>query len=72
MHKHKDLAVTIGCDTSEIDAALTKLDLLMAKAQQAQALGVLPVIAGAAGAASAAARTTVTRRGLLGLSWLSR
>lgn len=68
------LEVKLNCDSSQLDDALQKVDLLIQKAERAQSLGVLPggiVTAGivTAGALQAADKQ-VSRRGLLGLRWV--
>jgi hypothetical protein len=59
-----DFTVKISCDTSELDAALTKVDLLVSKTEDAVRQGLLPVGMLAALAIQVEAKKT-TRRDLL-------
>jgi hypothetical protein len=66
-----DVEVEIHCDSSQLDAAIAKMDVLIAKASKAKALGVLPtgmLIASVAHGVT----SRVSRRDLLGLGWLSK
>jgi len=63
--KAGELSVRINCDSSELDTALAKLDLLVAKASKANELGVLPVGMLAATIATQADARVVSRRNLL-------
>ena len=67
------LEVKVHCDSSQLDSALEKLDLLIKKAEQAQALGAVPdgtvLTASILGIAAASTTKRVSRRGLLGLEW---
>jgi len=64
-----ELSMRVNCDSSELDAAIAKLDAVIMKAKQAEALGVPTSFVGEAVVASAFLTTltekkTVSRRSL--------
>jgi len=62
-----EVEIEIHCDTTQLDEALRKMELLIAKATQAQSLGVLPM--GILAGVIAGSPRRLTRRSLFGLDW---
>jgi len=60
-----DLHVKIGCDSSELDAAMMKLEKLNALAREANRLGALPAALAVTSVITQAEQKRLSRRGLI-------
>lgn len=62
-----EVEIEIHCDSTQLDEALRKMELLITKAEHAKSLGVLPM--GILAASLAGSPRQLTRRSLVCFDW---
>ena len=72
MNAASGLELKISCDTSEVDAALAKVEALIQRTEHAKSIGVPVAALGIAAATVVGSSAPVSRRSLLGLTLWNR